>query len=175
MFTYVISLTISGVDLTLNSMYLTNNSIVTSTDIGTGDAGLVCTTTYRPCCDSANPETQWYFPNGNPVPNNPALPYQRTRGQNPGRVILSRNSESTITGIFHCDIPDDSGVIQSLYVGIYTSTTGESSTLSEWLVICKEISSTPDKDSIFQVFVYNPCSKTEFAFMSFIMCGIHES
>ena len=147
------SLTISGVDLTLNSMYLTNNSIVTSTDIGTGDAGLVCTTTYRPCCDSANPETQWYFPNGNPVPNNPALPYQRTRGQNPGRVILSRNSESTITGIFHCDIPDDSGVIQSLYVGIYTSTTGESCILCvfAWLFqfICKEVSGTPVKDSIY--------------------------
>ena len=58
-------------------------------------------------------------------PNNPSLPYQRTRGTDPGRVILNRNSESTLTGIFRCDIPDASGVLQSLYVGIYTSTTGE--------------------------------------------------
>jgi len=125
-------------------MPLTNHSIVTMTDIGTGVAALVCTTTYTPCCTSFNnPETQWYFPNGSAVPNNPALPYRRTRGRNPGSVNLNRNSESTITGIFHCDIPNESGVAQSLYVGIYTSTTGEFCTLSEWLVICKEILSTP--------------------------------
>ena len=112
--------------LKIAHIYLTNNSIVTNTEIGTGAAALVCTTDYRPCCSSANPETRWYFPNGNPVPNNPALPYQRTRGQNLGTMILSRNSESTITGIFHCDISDVYGVTQSLYVGIYTSTTGES-------------------------------------------------
>ena len=127
-------------------MNLINNSIVTNRDIGTGAAALVCTTTYTPCCASGNPETEWYFPNGSQVPNNPNLPYQRTRGQNPGRVILSRNSEGTTTGIFRCDIPDANNVLQSLYVGIYTSTTGEFYTLSEGLVICKDIS---DKDSTF--------------------------
>jgi len=107
-------------------MNLTNNSIVAMTDIGTGAAALVCTTSYTPCCSSANPGTQWYFPNGNPVPNNPTLPYQRRRGTNPGRVILYRNFESTTAGIFHCDIPDANGATQSLYVGIYDSNTGES-------------------------------------------------
>ena len=115
----------SGVGLTLNGMPLTNNSIVAMTDIGTGAAALVCTTTYTPCCSSGNPETEWYFPNGTQVPNNPALPYRRTRGRNPGSVYLNRNSESTTTGFFHCDILDDNNVLQSLYVGIYTSTTGE--------------------------------------------------
>ena len=147
-------------------MTLTNNSIVTNTDIGTGAAALVCTTTYPSCCNSGNPETQWYFPNGSEVPNNAALPYQRTRGQNPGRVNLNRNSESATTGIFRCDITDYSDT-QSLYVGIYTSTTGEFCTLSEWLVICKEISSTSDKESTFHMFVYTP---REFACMSFILC-----
>jgi len=110
--------------MTLNGVTYPNNSIVNITDIGTGSAALLCTTTYTPCCNSLdNPETQWYFPNRSQVPNNPALPYQRTRG--PGIVILNRNSESTTTGIFHCDIPDASGVLQSLYVGIYISSTGE--------------------------------------------------
>ena len=144
---------LSGVGLTLNSMNLTNNGIVTITDIGTGAAALVCTTTYTPCCTSANQEAQWYFPSGTLVPNYPALPYQRTRGTNPGRVILHRYSEATTTGIFRCDIPDASGVIQSLQVGIYDRSTGESSTLSEWLLIGAEASSTPDKDSTIQVFV----------------------
>ena len=108
------------------------------TDIGTGDAALLCTTTYTPCCTNfENPETHWYFPNGSRVPNNPNLPYRRTRGAYPGRVILSRNSESTTTGIFHCDIPDASGVIQSLYVGIYDSGTGESCTRTmHFKVLC---------------------------------------
>jgi len=153
LFTYVIFLTISGVGLSLNGMNLTNNSIVTMTDIGTGAAALACTTKYRPCCTSANQETQWYFPNGNPVPNDPALPYQRTRRSSYGRVILSRNSESTTTGIFHCVIPVDYGVTQSLYVGIYNRTTGESCILcvfaSLFQFICKEVSGTPVKHSTY--------------------------
>ena len=117
-------------------MPLTNNSIVAMTDIGTGPAALVCTTTYRPCCYSSNPGTEWYFPNGTKVPNNPALPYQRTRNDYPGRVILLRHRESTTTGFFHCDIPDGNGVLQSLYVGIYTCATGEFCRLCEWTGVC---------------------------------------
>ena len=106
-------------------------------DIETGVAALVCATTYRPCCSSfENPETQWYFPNGSRVPNNPNLPYQRTRVRELGTVILSRNSESTTTGHFRCDIPDATGVTQSLYVGIYTCATGEFCTLWEWTHVC---------------------------------------
>ena len=124
----------SDVGLTLNSMPLTNNSIVAMTAIGTGAAALVCTTTRTPCCTSTNPETQWFFPNETRVPNDPTLPYQRTRGPAAGRLNLNRNSESTVSGFFHCEIPDASGDIQSLYVWIYASTTGEFCTLSEWLV-----------------------------------------
>ena len=124
---------IAGIQLTANGVTYPNNSIVTNTDIGTGSAALVCTTTYTPCCTSANQDTQWYFPNGSQVPNDRYLPYQRTRGQNPGRVNLNRNSESNIKGIFHCDIFDANGTIRSLYVGIYNATTGESCTLSGYL------------------------------------------
>ena len=121
-------------------MPLPNNSIVATADIGAGPAALVCTTTYTPCCTSFNnPETQWYFPNGSRVPNNPDLPYQRIRGRFPGRLILNHNSESTTTGIFHCTIPDASGITQSLYVGIYTCATGEFCTLHEWTGVCKVI------------------------------------
>jgi len=121
----------TDVGITLNKVTYPNNSIVTNTDIGTGSAALLCTTTYRPCCSSGNPETQWYFPNGSQIPNNPTLPYQRTRRYRSwffhpaGGVILNHNSESNTTGIFRCDILDSNGVTQSLYVGIYTSTTGE--------------------------------------------------
>ena len=121
---------IAGIQLTVNGVTYPNNSIVTNTDIGNGSAALLCTTTLPGCCYSGHTETQWYFPNGSQVPNNSSLPYQRTRGQNPGRVNLNRNSESNITGIFHCDIFVANDTIWSLYVGIYNATTGEFCTLS---------------------------------------------
>ena len=112
----------------------TNNSIVTRTDIGTDSAALLCTTTYSPCCSSRNSGTQWYFPDGSPVQNNGNHPYYRTRSSNPGTVLLHRNPQGITTGIFRCDILDASGILQSLYVGIYDSGTGECCTLSEWVV-----------------------------------------
>ena len=124
----------TGIGLTLNNVQYPNNSVVTITDIGTGSAALNCTTTYSPCCFS-NPPTHWYYPNGSRVSNTYTLPYYRTRGDSlltPGRVgavFLHRNPEGTTTGIFCCDILDASGNLQSIYVGIYTATTGESCTL----------------------------------------------
>ena len=119
-------------------MNYTNNSIVTRTDIGTGSSALLCTTTYSPCCSSGNRDTQWYFPDGSQVVINADLPYYRTRYNayyrtryNPnsrnylGLVQLHRNPQGTTTGTFRCDIPDASGVLQSIYVGIYDSNTGQ--------------------------------------------------
>ena len=105
------------------------------TDIGTGSAALRCTTTYNPCCFSGPPPgTHWYFPNGSRVENINTLPYYRSRiddnvSPEPGTVLLHRNPGATITGVFHCEILDASGIFQSIYVGIYTATTGESCVL----------------------------------------------
>ena len=122
----------TGIGLTLNSVQYTNNSVVTITDIGTGSAALLCTTTNSGCCSSQNPTTQWYFPNGAQVPNfgnpQPSMTFSRGRSQSPGTVRLNHNPEATTTGIFHCDILDASGDLQSIYVGIYTVTAGESTT-----------------------------------------------
>ena len=130
----------TGIGLTLNNVQYTNNSVVTITDIGTGSAALNCTTTYIPCCYSVPPPgTHWYFPNGSRINNTNILPYYRTRtdGQrfSPGdpeaigTVFLHRNPEGTTTGVFRCEIPDATGIFQSIYVGIYIATTGESCTL----------------------------------------------
>ena len=116
----------------LQSRTYANNSIVNITDIAeTASLALYCITTYPLCCTSANPETQWYFPNGSAVPDSfesgihvGNLPYSRSRSTS-GTVRLNRNRQGTTTGIFHCNIPDVNNIPQSLYVGIYTSTTGE--------------------------------------------------
>jgi len=49
---------ITDIWITLNGVTYPNNSIMTNTDIGTGSAALLCTTTYTPCCSSANLETE---------------------------------------------------------------------------------------------------------------------
>jgi len=141
----VIFYQIAGIQLTMNGtaeMY-SNNSIVTRTDIGTGSSALLCITTSPGCCSSVNNQTGWYFPSGEPVPypgNTWATkPYYRLRN-NPDfskprhslrSVELHRNFNGNITGIFHCDILDGSGNLQSLYIGIYDSDTGESCSYTE--------------------------------------------
>ena len=125
---------VTGIGLTLNNVNYTNNSVVTITDIGTGSAALMCITTYNPCCFSGPPPgTHWYFPNGSRVERFNTLPYYRSRTDasrftsgRVGRVLLHRNSGATTTGIFRCEILDAIGDFKSIYVGIYTATTGES-------------------------------------------------
>ena len=124
----------TGIGLTLNGVQYTSNSVVTITDIGTDSAALYCTTTYLPCCFSGPPPgTHWYFPNGSQVERFSTLPYYRSRIDAqlspPGAVLLHRNPGATTTGVFHCEIRDATGIFQSIYVGIYTTTTGESCTL----------------------------------------------
>ena len=117
----------TGIWLILNGVQYTNNSVVNITDIGTGSAALICTTTNQACCLSTD-GSQWYFPDGSTVQRT-GTTYYRSRTISiggGGTIRLNRNPHGTTTGIFHCDIPDGSGDLQSLYVGIYTATTGES-------------------------------------------------
>ena len=115
-------------------MDYTNNSVVTITDIGTDSAAaLLCTTTLPGCCFSRQ-GNEWYLPNGTPLSNTDTQPYYRTRTSQPGTVLLHRNLRATLTGVFRCDIPDASGGLQSLYVGIYDATTGESCTFRRFVL-----------------------------------------
>ena len=125
----------TGTGLTLNNVSYTNNSVVTITDIGTDSAALICTTTLPGCCSSDNQETQWYLPNGTQLPNDNTQPYYRSRSQSPGAVRLHRNPGATTTGVFRCDIPDANGDLQSIYVGIYTATTGMSCRFTQHIFI----------------------------------------
>ena len=112
-------------------MRYTNNSVVNITDIGTDDGVLICTTTNLGCCLSTD-GSNWYFPDGSTVQRTGTTYYRsRTVPNGPGGTVrLHRNPEATLTGIFHCDIPVGGG-LQSIYVGIYNATTGESCTTSQ--------------------------------------------
>jgi len=121
----------TGIGLTLNNVQYTNNSVVNITDIGTGGAALLCTTTYIGCCLSTD-GSHWYSPDGSTVQRTGTTYYRtRTIGTDTGSatVRLNRIPGATTTGVFRCDILDASGDLQSLYVGIYTATTGKPSSM----------------------------------------------
>ena len=89
---------------------------------------LQCHTDLTTCCSGAQGPARgdWYFPNGNRLPlynynNIPVL--SESRG--PQRVIVYREQEGGMSGIYRCDIEtiavnNNNGRV-SLFVGLYTS------------------------------------------------------
>ena len=104
---------------------LRNNSFVVRgapTNIGEGqDDSLHCVTDNSECC--SNGQGNWYDEKGDEVhqgsDGNSDL--YVTRGQ--GVVYLNRRTRGS-TGLWRCDIPDSSGVQQSIYIYLGTPETG---------------------------------------------------
>ena len=121
------------VALVLNGTVIPNHGLVLLEDIGEFDAALLCTTDLVACC--RRPYTgpalgDWSFPNGTGVPNfiinaqGLMWDFYRNRGQS---VVRMNRRRGGVNGIYRCVIPDQNGVSQSLYVGVYTRNTGKSS------------------------------------------------
>ena len=66
----------------------------------------------------------WYYPSGAQVPSSYAAPYYTLR--NPSRISLFKTTGG-LEGVYMCRIPDEHGVEQILCVGIYATTTIQSS------------------------------------------------
>ena len=106
-----------------------NNSIVALEDIGEGDNALLCISNQTDSCQ--HPPTgvvdlglgSWFFPNGTKVPNESnQWGFYSSRG--PGVVGMNRR-RGGVTGVFRCEIPDARNVTQTIYIGVYTESTGE--------------------------------------------------
>ena len=99
-----------------------NNSFVIHGSIGEGqDISLRCVTDNSECC--SNGQGNWYDERGDEVhqgsDGNSDL--YVTRGQ--GVIYLNRRGGGSV-GLWRCDIPDSSGVRQSLYIYLGTQETG---------------------------------------------------
>ena len=101
---------------------------MTLEDIGQDDTALLCITNLTSCCRAPyNNEygflSNWYFPNASRVPTSGAQwDFYRTRGHMVGYLYRKRGGED---GIYHCEIRDSMNVIQTIYIGVYTASTGE--------------------------------------------------
>ena len=116
-----------GVRFSLNGTTYQNNSLVTLEDIGERDNALLCVTDITACCSSLFTDSigqsalgNWWFPNGTKVPTiGHQWDFHKTRGQSVVRLQRIRGGEE---GIYHCTIPDAMGVTQTIYVGVYSTT-----------------------------------------------------
>ena len=98
-------------------------------DIGVGDDALVCITHLTACCRppytgiNRSALGNWYFPNGTRVPSSGnQWDFYKTRVQMVVRLRRRRGGEE---GIYRCVIPVTMNVNQTIYIGVYSASTGE--------------------------------------------------
>ena len=104
-------------------------------DIGEDDDALLCITNQTACCrrpyTGGNALGNWFFPNGTRVPSassasSEKLDIYRDRGQ---MVVRMHRRRGGVEGIYRCEIPDAMNVNQTIYIGVYSASTGEWSIL----------------------------------------------
>ena len=97
---------------------------MTLEDIGEGNDALLCRTNLTSCCQSPN-EGNWVFPNGTRVTMTIGDFYIH-RGE---MVIHLNRRRGGVDGIYRCEITDSMKATQTIYIGVYTTSSGESATL----------------------------------------------
>ena len=109
---------------------LTNNSYVlrgqenSPTAIGEGvNNSLHCVTDYINCCNSGSGMGNWYDPRGMEVSDQADGDSDSYVTRGDGVVYLNRRRRGQ-SGMWRCDIPDNSGHTQSIYIYMGTKTNG---------------------------------------------------
>ena len=103
---------------------------MTLENIGEGDDSLLCITNLTACCRPPYTDPigrqavgNWYFPNGTRIPSSGnQWDFHRTRGQMVVHMHRRRGGED---GIYHCVIPVTTSIDHTVYIGVYTASTGE--------------------------------------------------
>ena len=97
-------------------------------DIGEGDDALLCMT-IQSKMNSSIAFGGWFFPNGTRVPSEVAnetsgekWDFYRSRGQ---MVVRMNRRRDGVEGTYRCEIPDAMNVAQTMYIGVYSISTGE--------------------------------------------------
>ena len=97
-----------------------NNTIVLLEDIGEGDNALLCVSNNTDCCGVPSSfRGEFFYPNGTVVPTQSAdHSFYRNRG--PGFIRLNQraNAVNPLLGRYRCEILNDVGVIQRLFINI---------------------------------------------------------
>ena len=103
-------------------------AILTNIHTNNGDA-LQCLTARRDCCSST--QGSWVYPNGSEISTSSDSSSQMFVTRGSGVVRLHRKPWDDGTGgIYQCKIPDESGILQIIHIGLYPPDNG---TLILWI------------------------------------------
>ena len=111
--------------LTISRQYNAANNIPNRGSVRLAALGtLICTTVYRPCCSTPG-QGGWYYPNGSVVPPAAGGATLFTSRSGQGYIGLNqrnnfRENGLNVDGVYSCEVPDASGMNDTLYVGIYS-------------------------------------------------------
>ena len=101
---------------------------MTLEDIGSSNKdSLLCITNLTACCrkklDSSTFLGNWFFPNETKVGDeNKGWDIYRVRGH---MVVRLNRRRGGVEGIYHCVIPDSMNVTQTIYIAMYSASSGE--------------------------------------------------
>ena len=97
-------------------------------DIGEGDDALFCMTNLTACCrdphtgENGSAVGNWFFPNGTTVSSSDGMrDFYRTREQ---MVVHLNRKRGGVDGIYRCEITDSINVTQTIYIGVYSASSG---------------------------------------------------
>jgi hypothetical protein len=110
----------AGVYFELNNIIYPNNSAVPLLNIGTDTSALQCHTNKENCCGTPGMRYgEFYYPNGTTVPIE-GEKYGMYRNRGDHHIRLNRRPSArdadTIAGEYRCEIPDEAGNTQDLYI-----------------------------------------------------------
>ena len=89
-------------------------------DIGSTNAdALICHTDHRDPNGNANPEGDWFAPDGGVIVSG----FRTNRGPKVLRLLRATDSDPPVQGIYHCVIEANT-TLPDVYIGLYTSGEG---------------------------------------------------
>ena len=102
---------------------LVNNSFIVRPRIGEGhNDSLHCVTNNSDCC--SNGEGDWYDETGGEVQQGQVGDSDRVYVTRGDEVVYLNRRRGGTSGMWRCDIPDSTGVLQSIYIYLGTPDTG---------------------------------------------------
>ena len=107
-----------------NGINYANNSVLNLTDIGEAGSALICRTDSAQCCrgiDNPNggtPLGNWYFPDGSQVRNSEIGGDINMDRDLSGVRLNRRNSATSPTGVYRCEVVDARGDTQTILVDL---------------------------------------------------------
>ena len=109
------------VEFFLNGQTYSNNTALSSSDIGEKAGALICLTNLLECCSSdgtgSGPLGSWTLPSGSVAPSSGS---SLTMSRGLSSVLLNRGRFVTApSGIYTCEIPDSSRTTRVIYFYAY--------------------------------------------------------